>query len=45
LEALPLKWIFLVHGDEDQSSALANDLIGLGLKTYIPFKNEEVHLD
>jgi len=41
---LPLKRIFLVHGDEAQTLALYDVLIAKGLKTLIPFKGEEVLL-
>lgn len=41
---LPLKRIFLVHGDPDQSQALADTLAGQGLNAYLPAKNEEVLL-
>jgi len=42
---LPLKRIFLVHGDEDQSQALFDKLTQKGLNAYLPAKNEEVLLD
>lgn len=42
---LPLKRIFLVHGDEDQSQALADTLSQKGLNVYIPHKDEEVLLN
>jgi metallo-beta-lactamase family protein len=42
---VPLKRIFLVHGDEEQACALHNALIQRGLNAYIPSKNEEVLLD
>jgi len=41
---LPLKRIFLVHADLDQSEALANTLSQKGLDVHIPFKNEEILL-
>jgi metallo-beta-lactamase family protein len=41
---LPLKRIFLVHGDEEQTQALFDALSGKGLNAYIPSKNEEVNL-
>jgi metallo-beta-lactamase family protein len=42
---LPLKRIFLVHGDVEQSGALQEACINKGLNAYIPFKNEEVVLN
>jgi len=42
---LPLKRIFLVHGDIDQSQALCDTLTQGGLDAYIPLKDEEVLLD
>jgi metallo-beta-lactamase family protein len=42
---LPLKRIFLVHGDLDQSQALQNVLSSKGLDIYIPSKNEEILLN
>ncbi len=42
---LPLKRIFLVHGEEDQSQALSEALTQKGLNSYIPYKDEEVLLD
>lgn len=42
---LPLKRIFLVHGDMEQSQALYNALSEKSLNVYIPSKNEEVLLD
>ena len=42
---LPLKRIFLVHGDIDQSQALCDTLTQKGLDVYIPVKDEEVLLD
>jgi metallo-beta-lactamase family protein len=41
---LPLKGVFLVHGDLDQSQALLGALIQNGVNAYIPFKGEEVPL-
>lgn len=41
---LPLKRIFLVHGEEDQSQALFDKLTQKGLNTYLPVKDEEVLL-
>lgn len=42
---LPLKRIFLVHGDVDQSEALAGVLSQRGIQAKIPFKDEEVVLE
>ncbi|MDP2941776.1 MAG: MBL fold metallo-hydrolase [Candidatus Omnitrophota bacterium] len=42
---LPLKRIFLVHGDPEQSRALADALLQSGLNAHIPAKDEEVLLD
>jgi metallo-beta-lactamase family protein len=42
---LPLKRIFLVHGDYIQSQALFEALTQKGLQVYLPAKNEEVLLD
>ncbi len=42
--ALPLKRVFLVHGDEDQAQALANELSARNINAYIPAKDEEVLL-
>jgi len=41
---LPLKGIFLVHGDPEQSQALFEALIQMGLNVYMPAKGEEVPL-
>lgn len=41
---LPLKQIFLVHGDEEQSQILSDALKDMGLNVYIPQKDEEVIL-
>jgi metallo-beta-lactamase family protein len=41
---LPLKRIFLVHGDMEQTSAFYETLAQKGLNVYIPSKNEEVLL-
>ncbi|MFA7271489.1 MAG: MBL fold metallo-hydrolase, partial [Candidatus Omnitrophota bacterium] len=41
---LPLKRIFLVHGEEEQSQALFDTLTQKGLNAYIPSKDEEVLL-
>ncbi len=43
--SLPLKRIFLVHGEEDQAQALLEALAQEGLNAYIPSKDEEVLLD
>lgn len=45
LKCLPLKRIFLVHGDEEQSQALFDTLSGNGLNVYLPVKDEEVLID
>ena len=42
---LPLKTIFLVHGDIEQSQSLADTLAGKGLQVQIPDKDEEVLLN
>ncbi|MFH0791104.1 MAG: MBL fold metallo-hydrolase [Candidatus Omnitrophota bacterium] len=44
-QCLPLKRIFLVHGDEEQSQILSNALTQNGLDNYIPVKDEEVELN
>ena len=41
---MPLKGVFLVHGDLEQSQALAQGLSEHGIKSVIPEKNEEVFL-
>ncbi|MFA5096116.1 MAG: MBL fold metallo-hydrolase, partial [Candidatus Omnitrophota bacterium] len=41
---LPLKRVFLVHGEEDQALALREALAPQGIDAYIPSKNEEVIL-
>jgi len=41
---LPLKRIFLVHGDEDQTQCLAEALSAQGANVHVPFKDEEVNL-
>jgi metallo-beta-lactamase family protein len=41
---LPLKRVFLVHGDEEQTLALYDALVAKGQNVLIPFKNEEVLL-
>ena len=43
-ECLPLKRIFVVHGEEEQSQALWTSLSQIGLDAYIPIPNEEVSL-
>jgi metallo-beta-lactamase family protein len=45
LGCLPLKRIFLVHADPDQSQALSDTLTQKGLNVYIPDKDEEVLLN
>jgi len=45
LASLPLKRIFLVHGDLEQTQAFFDDLTHTGLNAYIPDKNEEILLD
>jgi len=42
---LPLKRIFLVHGEEEQTLALQETLTQNGLNSYIPSKDEEVLLE
>ncbi|MFH0855395.1 MAG: MBL fold metallo-hydrolase [Candidatus Omnitrophota bacterium] len=42
---LPLKRIFLVHGEEDQMLSLQEALTRNGLDSYIPSKGEEVLLE
>ncbi len=44
-ECLPLKRIFLVHGEEEQCQALWTALSQKGLDAYIPLPEEEVSLD
>ena len=44
LGCLPLKRIFLVHGDEDQSQSLFEILAQKNLNVYLPAKDEEVLL-
>ncbi|MFH1440966.1 MAG: MBL fold metallo-hydrolase [Candidatus Omnitrophota bacterium] len=41
---LPLKRVFLVHGDEEQTQILYDTLSQKGYNVYIPSKNEEVNL-
>ena len=43
--ALPLKNIFIVHGDEDQSQGFLERLNVRGLNAYLPHKNEEILLN
>jgi metallo-beta-lactamase family protein len=45
LGCLPLKRIFLVHGDMDQTQAFFDGLTQKGINAHIPYKNEEVLLD
>ena len=45
LSCLPLKRVFLVHGDPDQSRLLSDALTQKGLDVYIPSKNEEILLN
>ncbi|TRZ50221.1 MBL fold metallo-hydrolase [bacterium] len=42
---LPLKRIFLVHGDEEQAQVFADSLSREGLNVYIPYKDEEILLN
>jgi metallo-beta-lactamase family protein len=42
--SLPLKRIFLVHGDTDQSHTLLEALTRKGLSAHIPFRGEEITL-
>jgi metallo-beta-lactamase family protein len=39
---LPLKKVFLVHGDQDQSEALRDALKEKNIDAYLPYKDEEV---
>ncbi|MGD0335527.1 MAG: MBL fold metallo-hydrolase [Candidatus Omnitrophota bacterium] len=39
---LPLKKVFLVHGDQDQSEALRDALKEKNIEAYLPYKDEEV---
>jgi len=41
---LPLKRIFIVHGEQEQSQALSDTLSKMGLLAYIPTKGEGVEL-
>jgi metallo-beta-lactamase family protein len=43
-ECLPLKKIFIVHGEEEQSQALWESLNQKGLDSYIPMPDEEVSI-
>ena len=42
---LPLKRIFLVHGEPEQSGALSEVLVEMGLDVHTPSKGEEVVLE
>ena len=42
---LPLKGVFLVHGEEDQLASLYKELNKKGIKASIPYKNEQVQLN
>jgi metallo-beta-lactamase family protein len=42
---LPLKRIFLVHGEDEQTQALLGILSSEGIDAYVPSKGEEVLLD
>jgi len=42
---LPLKRVFLVHGEEEQARALSGVLAEKGVNIHLPVKNEEVLLD
>jgi metallo-beta-lactamase family protein len=44
-ECSPLKKVFLVHGDYDQSQALFEALTQRGINAYMPLKDEQVLLD
>jgi hypothetical protein len=44
-ECLPLKRIFLVHGEPEQSQVLSDLLTQKGLNVHIPDKDEEVLLN
>jgi len=44
-QCLPLKGVFLVHGDIDQSRALCESLVAKGINARMPPKNEEVLLN
>ncbi len=43
-DSSPLKQVFLVHGEEDQSNALSEALKREGLNSYLPQKDEEILL-
>lgn len=43
-DSSPVKQVFLVHGEEDQSNALYETLKCEGLNPYLPVKNEEIML-
>jgi metallo-beta-lactamase family protein len=43
-ECMPLKRIFLVHGDEEQTWALFDQLYNQGFNAYMPHKEEQVEL-
>jgi metallo-beta-lactamase family protein len=42
---LPIKKVFIVHGDEVQSKNSQNIFIDAGIRSHIPDKDEEVVLD
>lgn len=42
---LPIKRVFIVHGEEEQSQSISDLLSQNGINTYIPQKNEEVELN
>jgi len=44
-KALPLKRIFLVHGDVEQSQAIFDTFTQMGLNVHLPQRDEEVLLD
>lgn len=43
-DSSPVKQVFLVHGEEDQSNALYETLKSEGLNPYLPVKDEEIVL-
>lgn len=45
LGCLPLKKVFLVHGDEEQSLSLAEALSQKGISASVPYKDEEALLN
>jgi len=45
LASAPLKKVFLVHGDMDQTQAFAATLTQKGISNYIPSRDEEILLD